>query len=46
MGSGENVEWGVGRRWLLHLDADGGAPRVVLPSEYRGACARLTGEGA
>jgi tetratricopeptide (TPR) repeat protein len=46
MGSGENVEWGVGRRWLLHLDADGGAPGVVLPSDFRGACARLAGEGA
>jgi hypothetical protein len=41
IGSGENVEWGVGRRWLLRLDAQGAALRVTLPSDHREACARL-----
>lgn len=42
IGSGENVEWGVGRRWLLRLDADDDGLRVELPADRRGACARLT----
>jgi hypothetical protein len=40
VGSGENVEWGVGRRWRLRLDADG-ALRALLPADERAACARL-----
>ena len=44
MGSGENIEWGVGRRWLLRLDPNGAALRVTLPSDYREACARLAAE--
>jgi tetratricopeptide (TPR) repeat protein len=43
IGTGENVEWGVGRRWLLHLTPDG-ALRVTLPTDQRGACARIAAE--
>ena len=39
VGTGEVLEWGVGRRWLLRLDAEG--LRVALPSFYREACRRL-----
>ena len=45
IGTGESVEWGVGRRWLLWLAQDG-ALRAVLPSDERGACARLAAESA
>ncbi|HXK21932.1 MAG TPA: hypothetical protein VMS55_04550 [Myxococcota bacterium] len=43
IGTGENVEWGVGRRWLLRLAPDG-ALRVTLPPDQREACARLSAE--
>ncbi len=39
LGTGEVIEWGVGRRWLLLLEAQG--LRVALPSFYRQACRRL-----
>ncbi|HVN39288.1 MAG TPA: hypothetical protein VMW19_14060 [Myxococcota bacterium] len=43
IGTGENVEWGVGRRWLLRLAPDG-VLRVTLPTDQRQACARLAAE--
>jgi len=43
IGTGENVEWGVGRRWLLRLAPDGSL-RVTLPTDQREACARLAAE--
>jgi tetratricopeptide (TPR) repeat protein len=42
LGTGEVIEWGVGRRWLLLLEAQG--LRVALPSFYRQACRRLGDE--
>jgi tetratricopeptide (TPR) repeat protein len=39
LGTGEILEWGVGRRWLLLLEEEGVG--VALPSFYRGACAAL-----
>jgi len=40
VGTGEVLEWGVGRRWLLRIEADGSlAP--ALPAFYRDACRRL-----
>jgi len=42
IGPGENVEWGVGRRWLLRLGTADEALRVELPADRRAACARLT----
>jgi hypothetical protein len=41
LGSGENVEWGVGRRWRLSLAPDGATLRPLLPADERAACARL-----
>ena len=43
IGSGENVEWGVGRRWRLRLGEDGRLSPVTIPDE-RAACARLSAE--
>jgi tetratricopeptide (TPR) repeat protein len=40
VGTGEVLEWGVGRRWLLRLEPDGVAP--ALPAFFREACATLT----
>jgi tetratricopeptide (TPR) repeat protein len=40
VGTGEVLEWGVGRRWLLLLQEDGLAP--ALPAFFREACARLS----
>jgi hypothetical protein len=40
VGTGEVLEWGVGRRWLLLLEPEGLAP--ALPRFFRGACARLS----
>jgi tetratricopeptide (TPR) repeat protein len=40
VGTGEVLEWGVGRRWLLLLEPDGLAP--ALPGFFREACARLS----
>ena len=40
VGTGEVLEWGVGRRWQLLLEADGLAP--ALPGFFREACARLS----
>jgi tetratricopeptide (TPR) repeat protein len=42
LGTGEILEWGVGRRWLLLLD--GGNLRVALPAFYREACRKLAGD--
>ena len=40
VGTGEVLEWGVGRRWLLRIEADGSlAP--ALPAFYRDACRRF-----
>jgi tetratricopeptide (TPR) repeat protein len=36
LGSGEILEWGVGRRWLLLVDGDGVS--AALPAFYRRAC--------
>jgi tetratricopeptide (TPR) repeat protein len=41
VGTGEVLEWGVGRRWLLLLEDGELAP--ALPSFFREACARLSG---
>jgi len=57
VGTGEILEWGVGRRWLLLLEPGREAPeseeasgasslRVALPSFYREACASLAGPGS
>jgi tetratricopeptide (TPR) repeat protein len=40
VGTGEVLEWGVGRRWLLLLEEGGLAP--ALPEFLRKACARLS----
>ncbi len=40
VGTGEVLEWGVGRRWLLLLEEGGLAP--ALPGFFREACARLS----
>jgi tetratricopeptide (TPR) repeat protein len=40
VGTGEVLEWGVGRRWLLLLEDGGLAP--ALPVFFREACARLS----
>jgi tetratricopeptide (TPR) repeat protein len=39
VGTGEVLEWGVGRRWLLLLDERG--LRVALPEFFQRACERL-----
>jgi len=41
VGTGEILEWGVGRRWLLLWD--GAALRAALPAFYREACALPAG---
>jgi tetratricopeptide (TPR) repeat protein len=43
VGTGEVLEWGVGRRWLLLVEAD--ALRVALPAFYRDACRALLAAG-
>jgi len=43
VGTGEVLEWGIGRRWLLLLEGDG--LRAATPSFYRGMCANLRREG-
>ena len=40
VGTGEVLEWGVGRRWLLLLEDGGLAP--ALPDFFREACVRLS----
>jgi hypothetical protein len=40
VGTGEVLEWGVGRRWLLRLDGSALVP--ALPAFFRDACAELT----
>ncbi len=40
VGTGEVLEWGVGRRWLLLLEEGALAP--ALPEFFREACARLS----
>lgn len=40
LGTGEVLEWGIGRRALLRLDGD--ALRLADLDFYRGACARLS----
>jgi tetratricopeptide (TPR) repeat protein len=45
LGTGEVIEWGVGRRWLL-LWEQGREARAALPSFYREACRRLRGSAA
>jgi tetratricopeptide (TPR) repeat protein len=42
VGTGEVLEWGVGRRWLLLLDGE--EFRVALPSFFRRACRSLGSE--
>ncbi|MDH3521013.1 MAG: hypothetical protein OEM49_11205 [Myxococcales bacterium] len=42
VGTGEVLEWGVGRRWLLLAPADA-ALLPALPSFYRDACRLLSG---
>ncbi len=42
LGTGEILEWGVGRRWLLLLD--GRNLRAALPAFYREACRELAGD--
>jgi tetratricopeptide (TPR) repeat protein len=44
VGTGEVLEWGVGRRWLLLLE--GQALRLALPDFYREACRNLARESA
>jgi tetratricopeptide (TPR) repeat protein len=48
LGTGEPLEWGVGRRWLLLWEQGREAPalRAALPSFYREACRRLRGVAA
>jgi tetratricopeptide (TPR) repeat protein len=41
IGSGEVIECGIGRRWLLRLDARDGCLSVALPAYHRDSCARL-----
>jgi tetratricopeptide (TPR) repeat protein len=43
LGTGEVLEWGVGRRWLLLLEGD--RLRAATPSFYRDMCAALGREG-
>ena len=40
VGTGEVLEWGVGRRWLLRLEPGGLVP--ALPVFFREACAELS----
>jgi hypothetical protein len=40
VGTGEVLEWGVGRRWLLRVEPGGLVP--TLPVFYREACAGLS----
>ncbi|MEE8476379.1 MAG: hypothetical protein V3T01_13545 [Myxococcota bacterium] len=42
VGTGEVLEWGVGRRWLLLLEE--GVLRPALPVYYRRACERMAVE--
>ena len=42
VGTGEVLEWGVGRRWLLRFEA--GVLSPALPVYYRRACGRLGSE--
>ncbi len=42
VGTGEVLEWGVGRRWLLRVEKEALAP--ALPAFYRNACAELSRE--
>lgn len=42
VGTGEVLEWGVGRRWLLRFEE--GVLRPALPVYYRRACGRLGSE--
>ncbi|MCH2173646.1 tetratricopeptide repeat protein [Myxococcota bacterium] len=42
LGTGEVLEWGVGRRWLLVLGSDAGAFRAALPDFYREVCDELS----
>jgi tetratricopeptide (TPR) repeat protein len=44
LGTGEVIEWGVGRRWLLLLADDG--VELATPSFYREMCRTLTVEHA
>ena len=39
VGTGEVLEWGVGRRWLLRVEPSG--LQIALPAFYREACGRL-----
>jgi hypothetical protein len=39
VGTGEVLEWGIGRRWLLLLEERG--LRVASPEFFRRACERL-----
>ncbi len=39
VGTGEVLEWGIGRRLLLRIE--GGVLAPALPAYYRQACARL-----
>jgi len=43
VGTGEVLEWGIGRRWLLLLEGD--RLRAAAPSFYRDMCAALRREG-
>jgi tetratricopeptide (TPR) repeat protein len=43
LGTGEVLEWGIGRRWLLLLEGD--RLRAATPSFYREMCAALGREG-
>ncbi len=43
LGTGEVLEWGVGRRWLLLLEGD--RLRAATPAFYRDMCAALRREG-
>jgi tetratricopeptide (TPR) repeat protein len=43
LGTGEVLEWGIGRRWLLLLEGD--RLRPATPSFYRDMCAALRREG-
>ena len=39
VGTGEVLQWGIGRRWLLLWEP--GSLRAAVPSFYREACRRL-----
>jgi hypothetical protein len=43
VGTGEVLEWGIGRRWRLLLEGD--RLRAAAPSFYRDMCAALRREG-